>query len=99
MAEKVPSITYKKRRYSKRALKFWDTVTMFNSMQKSLNIKHAMDKVAEGLGVYPQDIGNIAISSEELYSLVESYAQAYNLLLKEDLIKSGNISKIQPTIH
>lgn len=99
MAEKTPTITYKKYRYNKRALKFWDTSDMFGSMQEAVNIKYVIEETAKEKGVHPQDIGNIAISANVLYALADCFTQAYKLLLNEELIKSGNISKIQPTLN
>lgn len=99
MAEKTPTITYKKSRSNRRALKFWDTADMFDSMQEATNIRYVIEKVAEERDIHPQDIGNIAISADVLYALADCFCQAYKLLLNEELIKSGNISKIQPTLN
>lgn len=99
MAEKVPVITYKKSRLNSRALKFWDTVDMYGSMQEAVNIKEVIEQTANLREVSLEDFGTIAISAETLYNLADCYTQAYKKLLTEELIKSGNISKIQPTLN
>lgn len=96
MAERVPVITYKK---SRRTIKFWDTVYLYENMQEAINVRATLEQAAEEKDCDIDDIGNIAIPSDVLYRLADALIHGYEKLLKEGLIKSGNISKIQPTLN
>lgn len=97
MAEKTLTVTYKKRRINKRAFKFWDTEYLYEAMYEAVNIRANIDKVAETKPM--EDSSMVAIPAGLLYHLADAYILSYDKLLKEELIKTANISKIQPTIN
>lgn len=100
MAEKTPTVTYKKPRRNKRAFKFIDTMYLYESMQEAIEIRNTLEEVAQKEEVESfSDLKPTLIKSELLYNIVDSYIESYEKLLKESLITSANISKIQPTIH
>lgn len=100
MAEKTLTVRYKKSRNSNtRAFKIWDTEYLYESMQDAVNIKHTLDKLSEENNADFSNLGMATIPINVLHGLANSYIESYNKLLKEALIKSANISKIQPTIN
>jgi hypothetical protein len=98
MVEKQVQITYKKSR-NPRAAKLWETSYYFTAMQYAMQVKHDIEKVAVAEQKQLKELGNTAVSTDMLWYLADTYLDAYKLLMKESLIKSGNIHKIQPTIH
>lgn len=100
MADKAPTITYKKSRRNKRAFKFADTMYLYESMQEAINIRHTLEEATheEELGSI-SELKPVLINSGLLYHIVDSYIESYEKLLKESLINSANISKIQSSIH
>lgn len=100
MAEKTLTVTYKKsRRPNKRAFKLWDTAYMYESMQEAINIRANIENLADERNEDISDLGHAAVHIEVLYKLVDAYIDGYGKLLNENLIKTANISKIQPTIN
>jgi len=89
-------VTYKKKR-STRSAKLWDTEYLFKAMQKASDIKAGLEQKAEEASL--EDIGLVGIPATELWFLLDAYTDAYQRLMKEALITSGNISKIQPTLN
>jgi len=97
MAERTPVITFKKTRRNRRAFKLWDSAYLYEAMQEAVNIRSNIDKAAEV--EMPPEGAIAAIPISLLYHLADAYIDAYDRLLKEELIKTANISKIQPTIN
>lgn len=94
-------ITYKRRKTSPnpRAAKLRETGYFYAAMQHAAQLKYEIEKVAVEKQVTLTELGNTQISTDLLWFLADTYLDSYNLLLKENLIKSGNISKISQTIH
>ncbi len=89
MAETV--IKYRKTR-TPRTFKIWETAYHYEAMQAAIEVKAILDN--------QEALDNVtAIDSEMLWHLTDAYIQAYERLMKEGLIISGNIHKIQPTLN
>lgn len=82
-----------------RAFKVWDTEYLYTTMVTASELKQSIESIASTLenGVY--DMQPISVPAEMLWLLTQAYTDAYEKLLKEALITSGNISKIQPTLN
>lgn len=76
-----------------------DTGYMYQAMQHAAQIKHDLEKIAVDNNKTLHEIGSTSVPSYLLWFLVDTYLDSYKMLLKENLIKSGNISKIQPTLN
>lgn len=98
MVEKKPTITYKKRR-SPRSLKVWDTVFLFEAMQSAVHFKDKIEKVSLEKDTPIEELDGTLIDTGILYHILDAYTDAYQRLMKEALINSGNISKISPTLN
>jgi hypothetical protein len=98
--KKTLSVTYKKSRKNKRGFKLYNTMLMYKVVQEAIELKAALEKVAEEQNIeYVEDLKPTLINTELLYNLADGYIRGYEKLLKENLLTSANISKIQPTIH
>ena len=96
MAEREIKVTYKKSR-RKRLYKFWDTVYVYEAMQQAVVIRANLQELSKSID--SEELPLVSIPGNILYQLVDSNIEAYERLLKERLIKTANISEIQPTLH
>lgn len=95
-------ITYKRRKNSpaNRVLKLRDTAQHYTAMLYAADIKTDMEKVAAETQVFDlEQMGAVTIPAMNMYTIVDSYLKSYESLLKENLIKSGNMGRISSTIH
>lgn len=98
MNEKQPIVTYRKSR-SPRAARVWETANLYTAMVQAAEIKQGIEKILGEEEVSISDMKPTLVPSEMLWFLMDSYLKAYSLLMKDGLIKSGNIHKISPTIN
>lgn len=91
-------IRYKKSR-NPRAADLRNTGYLYTAMQQASQIKHDLEKISVDEQKPLSEIKPTLIPSDMLWFLADTYIDAYKLLMKERLIKSGNIHKIQPTLH
>lgn len=96
--KKEIKVTYKKSR-NPRSVKLWDTEYLYAAMQNAVDIKHNIEELSNKTNTPLTEIGLIQIPAEDLWFLLDAYTDAYKRLMKEALITSGNISKIQPTLN
>jgi hypothetical protein len=96
--KKEIKVTYKKSR-NPRSVKLWDTEYLYTAMQNAVDIKHNIEELSTRTDTPLTEIGLIQIPAEDLWFLLDAYTDAYKRLMKEALITSGNISKIQPTLN
>jgi hypothetical protein len=68
-------------------------------MQNAVDIKHNIEELSTRTDTPLTELGLIQIPAEDLWFLLDAYTDAYKRLMKEALITSGNISKIQPTLN
>lgn len=94
----IPIIRYKKSK-RKRMYSFWDTVWVYNAMQESMIIQANIEELMDITSLELEELPLVSIPGGTLYKIVTSNIEAFEKLLKESLIKTGNISKIQPTLH
>jgi len=94
-------ITYKQRKTSPnpRAAKLRETGYFYTAMQQAAQLKYELERLSREQQIQLSDMKPTLIPTDMLWFLADSYLDSYNLLLKENLIKSGNISKISQTIH
>jgi len=94
-------ITYKRRKTSPnpRAAKLRETGYFYAAMQQAAQLKYDLEKLSLEKQIPLADMKPTLIPTDMLWFLVDTYLDSYNLLQKENLIKSGNISKISQTIH
>ena len=93
-----PVITYKKSR-NLRVAKVWDTSYLYSAMVQSAQIKQDIEKASVEMKVPIADLGNTVVPTHMLWFIVDTYLDAYKMLMKESLIKTGNIHKVSPTIN
>ena len=98
MVEKKPTITYKKRR-SPRALKVWDVEYLYEAMQTAVSLISKIEQTADESETSVEDLNPTLIDTAILYHIMDAYINAYERLMKEALINTGNISKISPTLN
>lgn len=95
-----PKVSYRKKRHL-RSPKIWKIEYLFNAMQEAVNLKHVIEKVADSqdADIQALPLGSVVVDPELLWYLSDTIEEMYGLLIREGLINSGNISKIQPTQH
>lgn len=98
MAEKIIPVTYKKNRVP-RAAKLWETTSLYNTMHTLSQLKNKIEELATKEGLAVEELKPTMISTFMLWDIAANYELAYKMLMKESLINSGNISKIQPTLN
>jgi hypothetical protein len=82
-----------------RAARLRETSYIYAAMQQVIQVKHEIERVATETETSIVDLKPTAIQTHLLWNILDEYLRAYNMLLKENLIKTGNIHKIQPTIN
>lgn len=96
--KKEIKVTYKKSR-NPRSVKLWDTEYLYRAMQDAMVIKYNIEELSTRTNTPLTELGLLQIPAEDLWFLLDAYTDAYKRLMKEALITSGNISKIQPTLN
>lgn len=94
-------IKYKKRKLSPnpRVAKLRETGYFYTAMNNAADLKFNIEKLSVDTDTVIADLAPIKVPAYLLWFLADTYLDAYKMLQKEDLIKSGNISKISPTLH
>lgn len=78
--------------------KTWDSEVLLDAVKVSLQIRTKIEELCIRTLVTPDSLPNSLIPTDNLYTLVCAYEAAYNALLENDLLKSGN-PKTQKNIH
>lgn len=78
--------------------KTWDSEVLLDAVKVSLQIRTKIEELCIRTLVTPDGLPNSLIPTDNLYTLVCAYEAAYNALLENDLLKSGN-PKTQKNIH
>lgn len=78
--------------------KAWDSEVLSDGLKISIQIRSKIEELCLKTLVPPDGLPNSLIPTDNLYSLVCAYEAAYNALLENDLVKSGN-PKTQKNIH
>jgi hypothetical protein len=78
--------------------KAWDSEVLADAVKISLQIRSKIEDMCITTRTPPNGLPNSLIPTDNLYSLVCAYEAAYNALLENDLIKSGNL-KTDKNIH
>lgn len=76
----------------------WDSEVLSDGLRISIQIRTKIEELCVKTLVSPDGLPNSLIPTDNLYSLVCAYEAAYNALLENDLLKSGN-PKTQKNIH
>lgn len=87
-------ITYRKRP-NKRAIPLWETEQLYESMQDAVELLNVMSQVPPSAS----DDSSVHVDYSTLWNLCTAYISSYERLMRESLITSGNIHKIQPTLN
>lgn len=78
--------------------KTWDSEILSEAVNISIQIRTKIEELCMKTRNLPDDLPNSLIPTDNLYKLVSAYEAAYNALLENDLISSGN-PKTQKNIH
>ena len=78
--------------------KTWDSEILADAVKISIQIRAKIEELCIKTMVPPDDLPNSLIPTDNLYSLVCAYEAAYNALIENDLVKSGNLTT-QKNIH
>ena len=78
--------------------KSWDSEILSDAVKISIQIRAKIEEMCIATRNTPDSLPNSLIPTDNLYSLVCAYEAAYNALLENDLLKSGN-PKSQKNIH
>jgi hypothetical protein len=76
----------------------WDSEILLDAVKVSLQIRTKIEELCIKTHSMPNGLPNSLIPTENLYTLVCAYEAAYNSLIENDLLKSGN-PKTQNNIH
>lgn len=76
----------------------WDSETLADAVKISIQIRAKIEEMCLKTLVSPDDLPNSLIPTDNLYRLVCAYEAAYNALIENDLVKSGNLTT-QKNIH
>lgn len=78
--------------------KTWDSEILADAVKISIQIRAKIEEMCIKTRTPPDDLPNSLIPTDNLYNLVCAYEAAYNALMENDLVKSGNL-KTQKNIH
>lgn len=78
--------------------KTWDSEILLDAVKVSLQIRTKIEELCIKTHSMPDSLPNSLIPTENLYTLVCAYEAAYNSLIENDLLKTGN-PKTQSNIH
>jgi hypothetical protein len=78
--------------------KTWDSEILADAVKISLQIRTKIEEMCIATRGPPDSLPNSLIPTDNLYSLVCAYEAAYNALIENDLIKSGNL-KTDKNLH
>jgi hypothetical protein len=78
--------------------KAWDSEVLADAVKISLQIRAKIEEMCISTRTPPNGLPNSLIPTDNLYSLVCAYEAAYNALIENDLVKSGNL-KTDKHIH
>lgn len=78
--------------------KTWDSEILSDAVKISIQIRSKIEELCVKTHSMPDGLPNSLIPTDNLYSLVCAYEAAYNSLLENDLVKSGNL-KTNKNIH
>ena len=76
----------------------WDSEILADAVKVSLQIRAKIEEMCITHRISPDGLPNSLIPTDNLYSLVCAYEAAYNALIENDLVKSGNLTT-QKNIH
>ena len=76
----------------------WDSQILTDAVKISLQIRTKIEEMCIARRSPPDGLPNSLIPTDNLYSLVCAYEAAYNALIENDLIKTGNL-KTDKNIH
>jgi hypothetical protein len=76
----------------------WDSQILTDAVKISLQIRTKIEEMCIATRSPPDGLPNSLIPTDNLYSLVCAYEAAYNALIENDLIKTGNL-KTDKNIH
>ena len=76
----------------------WDSQILADAVKISVQIRAKIEEMCIASRTPPQDLPNSLIPTDNLYSLICAYEAAYNALIENDLVKSGNL-KTDKHIH
>jgi hypothetical protein len=76
----------------------WDSEILADAVKISLQIRTKIEEMCITNRTPPYGLPNSLIPTDNLYSLVCAYEAAYNALIENDLLKSGNL-KTDKNIH
>jgi hypothetical protein len=71
--------------------KAWDSEVLADAVKISLQIRSKIEDMCITTRTPPNGLPNSLIPTDNLYSLVCAYEAAYNALIENDLVKSGNL--------
>jgi hypothetical protein len=78
--------------------KTWDSEVLTDAVNISLQIRSKIEEMCIATRTPPNDLPNSLIPTDNLYRLVCAYEAAYNALIENDLVKSGNLTT-QKNLH
>lgn len=78
--------------------RIWDSEILLEAVKVSLQIRTKIEEMCMKTHSMPDSLPNSLIPTENLYTIVCAYEAAYNALIENDLVKSGN-PKTQKNIH
>ena len=78
--------------------KTWDSEILLEAVKVSLQIRSKIEELCIKTHSMPDSLPNSLIPTENLYTIVCAYEAAYNALIENDLVKSGNL-KTDKNIH
>ena len=78
--------------------KTWDSEILADAVKISLQIRTKIEEMCIATRSSPDALPNSLIPTDNLYNLVCAYEAAYNALIENDLLTSGNV-KTDKNIH
>lgn len=78
--------------------KLWDSERLADAVKISIQIRSKIEEMCIKTHSMPDSLPNSLIPTDNLYSLVCAYEAAYNSLLENELVKTGNL-KTNKNIH
>ena len=78
--------------------RIWEDSLVNAALKHSLQIKENIEHLADTSETQPHEMPQSLVPTDILYNLVDCYSMLYSILLKQDLIETGN-TKVPKNFH
>lgn len=74
-----------------KGFKLWDSIALADNIKLALQIKNKIEKLSHEGQVEVQDMPDSIVPTEALYEMMACFVAAYDMLLDQELVRTGNL--------